>query len=244
MRRLVTASLLVIILSVAGLVAWWPFAGSDTGTLAERPGVFSLVRPAFAQEGSFLDQEAGIAAYANVGSAINLENARLAFKVLEAEETDFLIGTVDVIATTVLDRLPHLFVHKDGWLVAYFLKDEGIGYAWPYGHGIEPPDDVLVQALNQVSASVGALLPSVTYYDFEFPAANKITVVNAASNKVAFEVQIPTAFLVFEASQTFLTTTGGWYPSSSAHVEDKTQAIVKGQFQSWTGALIVVYREP
>jgi hypothetical protein len=195
----------------------------------------SLVRPAFAQTGSFLDQEAGIAAYLKVPSPVNLESVKGAFKIIEQETSDFVVGTVEI---TNAPLAPHAFVSSDGWVVAYFLRDESVGYAWPYYQGFKPPDDVLARALTQVSAIVGGAPTSLSYFDFAYPGANKVTVINAPNNYDLLEVQIPNGFQVFEAAET------GSYSAGSAGIENVTPSIQIGQFQEWYGALIVVYREP
>lgn len=236
MKRRVTMALTLtaVVLGVA-LVAWWSSQGLDSSTSGESRSIFPLVRPAFAQQGSFLDQEAGIAAYARLGGTITLGSAKQAFKVVEAEESDFLIGIVDVsVSGSPLRTLPHVFFHNDGWLVAYFLKDESLGNAWPWG--VLPPDDVLATALNQTSAIAGVSLLSINYYDFEHPTANRLTVVHTGNDCRSFQVQIPTAFQVFEAADNRC--------NSSKIVYDRTTEVQKGGFQSWQGAFVIVYREP
>jgi hypothetical protein len=132
---------------------------------------------------------------------------------------------------------PHVYVSSDGWVVAYFLRDESVGNAWAYGHGFRPPDDVLARALTQVSSTVGGTPASLSYYDFEYPGANRISVINAPTSNDSFDVQIPSGFQVFESAQ-------AWGPSCCAAVEDFTSTTQVGQFQTWSGAAIIVYRQP
>jgi hypothetical protein len=239
---LMATALAVGVMVIAGLTTTWNKPDRLFG--GNIPGLPSIALAAPAERpasATFLDSEAGMAAYANIGASINLANAKRAFKVTESERTDFIIGTVVVtVPQPERQKQPHVYVHKDGWMVAYLLKDESVGYAWPFGQNIKPPESILTTALNQVTGVAGISLPGVGYYNFKFPSANRVTVVNAADRIGSFEIQIPTAFQVFEAAET------SGYASSSypAGVADRTSGVKKGEFQRWTGALILVYREP
>jgi hypothetical protein len=227
----------VLILALIGIVGWQDFLHRHTKTLAtEESSGISLVRPAFAQTGSFLDQEAGLATYVKLQNQVHLESAKQAFKIIEQETPGFVVGIVE-IANAPLN--PHVFVSSDGWLVAYLLRDESVGNPWSYYHGFRPPDDVLARAVTQVGATVGGTPTSISYFDFEYPGANKISVIYAPDDNNRgynrFDVQIPNGFQVFEAGQTCC---------DGNVLDDVTSSIQTGQFQEWQGVLIIVYRQP
>jgi hypothetical protein len=146
-----------------------------------------LERPASA---TFLDSEAGMAAYADTGASINLSSAKRAFKLIESEQADFIIGVVQVPALSGPTQ-PRVFVHKNGWMVAYFLRDESVRYTWP-SRDVRPPESTLTMALDLVAGVAGFARPATNYYHFKFPSANRVAVI------VAAEVLIPTTFQVFE----------------------------------------------
>jgi hypothetical protein len=233
-RRMIPTIAVVLILALIGVVGWQDILHRHTKTSAtEESSGISLVKPAFAQTGSFLDQEAGIAAYVKLQNQVHLESAKQAFKIIEQDTGGFVVGIVEIANAPLA---PHAFVSSDGWVVAYFLRDESVGNAWAYGSGFKPPDDVLARAVTQVSSTVGGAPPSLSYFDFEHPGANKVSVINAPDYNDYFEVQIPNGFQVFEAAQTYF--------SGVSQANDVTSSIQIGQFQEWLGALIVVYREP
>jgi hypothetical protein len=233
-RRINPTIAAALFLALTGLLGCQATSPRDARTSATESSGISLVRPAFAQTGSFLDQEAGIAAYVKVQNQINLEGAKRAFQIIEQETSDFVVGIVEISNAPLA---PHAFVSRDGWVVAYFLRDESVGYAWSYTHGFRPPDDVLARALTQVAATVGGAPASISYFDFAYPGANRVSVINAPDDGDEFEVQIPNGFQVFEAAETY----SNCCPSN---VHDVTSSIQTGQFQEWSGALIIVYREP
>ncbi len=89
----------------------------------------SLIRPAFAQEAeaSFLEKEAGISAYTNLNQKIDLVKVKTAFRTVEKETSTYIVGSVPVPGydEDSWKEWPdvHCFVHKDGWIVAYYLAD-------------------------------------------------------------------------------------------------------------------------
>ena len=70
--------------------------------------------------GALLEQEAGISAYYQSPYAITLSQVRPLFRVIEAETADYIIGSVPVAGYTE-NADAHVYVHKDGWILAYFL---------------------------------------------------------------------------------------------------------------------------
>ena len=93
--------------------------------LAKAGNTLTLAQPAFAQEAgkSFLEEEAGISLYVNAGEEIDLSQAKALYKVLEDETDSYLIGTVELSGYGE-DWWPHVWIHKDGWIVVYYLKEE------------------------------------------------------------------------------------------------------------------------
>ena len=63
--------------------------------------------------------EAGIAAYFNAGSPINLTNARTVFRTIEAETATYIIGSVGVTDYDENHDV-HVYVDSSGWIMAYY----------------------------------------------------------------------------------------------------------------------------
>ena len=69
--------------------------------------------------GTKLDEEAGISAYYKTPGAMTLSQARSAFRTIEIETNDYLIGSV-AVPGYVEHFDVHVYVHKDGWILAYY----------------------------------------------------------------------------------------------------------------------------
>jgi hypothetical protein len=95
-RWIIAIIAMVLFLAVIGLVGWQDISHRNAKTSATEESSVSLVGPTFAQTGSFLDQEAGIAAYVQVPSPVNLESVKGAFKTIEQETSEFVVGTVEI----------------------------------------------------------------------------------------------------------------------------------------------------
>lgn len=188
--------LLVFILILAGTTAIYGFSDGDKIN-DKSGGTISLIAPSFVKaseittstnlstEGtSFLFDEAGLSAYAKT-STINLTRAKAAFKTIEVENGEYIIGSVAVNSNENYDV--HVYISNDGWMVAYYLK--------------EPPpkilknlttfdDNKLEDALQNISNVLGISLPSVNYYDFSHPNANRVQLVCDKSHDT-FNFMIP-----------------------------------------------------
>ena len=75
------------------------------------------------QAKSFLEDEAGISAYMNAGQNIDLNLAKKAYRTIEEETEQYIIGSVKLTGYSETEDV-HAYVHKDGWIVTYYLKDE------------------------------------------------------------------------------------------------------------------------
>lgn len=168
-------------------------------------GGLMLVKPALAQTsaGSFLQTEAGISAYVNTGSTLDPARAKSAFKIVETETSEYIIGTVAVNPDeqdtgTSWTHDVHAFVHRDGWVVAYYLSGEPVGkmIGKKYCSTSTLSTNYLAEGLTKVGGALGIATNSLSYYHFQYPGANRITKI-VGSN---FSIKIPTEFQVHEIS--------------------------------------------
>ena len=68
----------------------------------------------------FPQDEAGISAYFKSASPIALADVRGVFRVIEVETADYIIGSVPVPDYRG-EYDAHVYVHREGWFVAYYL---------------------------------------------------------------------------------------------------------------------------
>ena len=124
----------ILIISLAILLATVvAFAGKSEA----KPGLnLDLQSPSFVQAASegrrtggpaevtaMLTQEAGISAYLQTASPISLNQVRGLYRTIEAETADYIIGSVSV--PNYYEHFDvHVYVHTDGWILAYYLKDQ------------------------------------------------------------------------------------------------------------------------
>ncbi len=126
---------------------------------------------------SFLEQEAGISAYAQV-SSVDLDNAQEAMKVVEVRTADYVIGTVGLKGYEKKYDV-NVYVDKSGWVVAYYSRN---------AHASKIIDFVGFSKTNQLTTSkleialiriceAMIVMPStIKYYDFRYPEATRIII--------------------------------------------------------------------
>ena len=162
------------------------------------PGLITLARPAFAAGtagANFLEEEAGISAFTNVGREIDLVRARGAFRTIEREGDEYIIGSVGVPGLAEADDV-HVFVHRDGWVVAYYGRERPTAWIVDW-RDLETTK--LEAALMQVTTAAGVSIGDVNYYDFRHPEAEKLMII---IDDDSFNLKIPRTFTVFERSYT------------------------------------------
>jgi hypothetical protein len=182
--------------------------GGDNKILNEAGQTFSLVNPVFAQsassETSFLDEEAGISIYVNIGRSIDLAVAKTVYRTIEKETSNYTVGSIALPGLSE-DEDVHCFVHKDGWIVAYYLKGEPISKIvdWNLWSGGKLTKNKLQLGLEQMTNALGALVTSVKYYHFQYQDANKCMIILetlVGSGEDSFNVTIPNDLTVYERS--------------------------------------------
>lgn len=131
---------------------------------------------------TFLDKEAGVSAYYNVSQTIDLAKAKEVFCGLERETADYIIGSVRPSEYTEDENNDvHCFVHKDGWILTYYTKDEPCAIIFDYKAykaDSSKVKTVLKKVIDMVCGKIGLQPPSeVSYYDFRYPNANRLVLI-------------------------------------------------------------------
>jgi len=163
---------------------------------------FMLAKPAFAQttEASFLEQEAGIAAYVNVGKAIDLTRAKSAYRTVEKETQNYIVGSVALPSYEAVHDV-HLYVQKDGWIVAYYMKGEPTSKIVDWlNYSPGKINTKLKLSLDKMATTLGLVITSVNYYHFGYPAANQLMVIAGHSS---FSYTIPAELVVYEGALSY-----------------------------------------
>lgn len=206
-KKVVIFLLAIICISSLFLV----FQNSDNNNKAGWTGI-SLVKPAFAQESdvSFLEDEAGMIAYTLLDKKIDLKRAKSVFKAIEKETDKYIIGSFSISGFKGYSKEDvHLFVHTDGWVVVYYLKQDSTAKMISMQN---LGNTKLNMGLTEACSMIGATVPYVRYYHFQYPDADKFIVL-AKSQSQPFRIMIPISFVIYERS---------WSSSGSINVDNKS----------------------
>lgn len=193
--KIVTVSLVAAV-AIGCAVLFLPM-GQDTGASPQSNSVLSLVTPPFvsaAGEGTnFLEEEAGISAYTDVEQVIDLSRAATAFKTIEYQTSEYIIGSVGIPGLPETEDV-HCYVHEDGWVVSYYLNDEPTAKIVDWDN---LGSTKLEEGIGEVCIAAGVSYVQVTYYDFRCPSAEKLMVI---IDRDSFNLKIPSSFAVYERS--------------------------------------------
>ena len=123
-----------------------------------------------------LSNESGISAYLNAGS-INLNQARTAYKSIDTETSEYIIGIVQISGVDE-SIYPRVYTNKDGWILAYLPKDEPASaiVQWQGYTGGAITRTTLEDGISKVCKATkkNCTRDNVSYYDFRFPEANRM----------------------------------------------------------------------
>jgi hypothetical protein len=162
---------------------------------------------------AFVTNESGISAYVNVGKAIDLNQAAGAYKIIEDRTSTYVIGIVEVPNATAYE-LPHVYTSADGWVMAYYAKEQPRALIMPWGQFDRNNPDLsklnntrLEEAISKVSSAIGVSFSTIKsntkYYDFQYPDANGLTLIaeSRGINGVdSFRFRVPNEFTLYDAS--------------------------------------------
>ena len=148
----------------------------------------------------FPADEAGISAYVKASSSIDLNDTKSAFASIERETSDYIIGTVALTYHTE-EEYPHVYVSKDGWIVAYYPKERERSWIVPWGDyaGSALSSTTLSKAVGIVATSVGGTTNGIKYYDFRYPDATEMMIIleSVRDGENFFKVTIPMTFSTY-----------------------------------------------
>lgn len=216
---------LLVATLICGLLGayFYTHSGGRSGIVAEPEQTFLFVNPVFAlsasSETTFLEEEAGISMYIDIGRSIDLAVAKTVYRTVEKETANYTVGSI------ALPDLPesedvHCFVHKDGWIVTYYLEAEPLGKIidWNYWSGGKLTKNKLQVGLEQMGNALGASVTGAKYYHFQYPYANKCMIIIETlivGGEDSFNITIPIEFTVYERSWSHYAeyTYYGSYPS-------------------------------
>ena len=206
------AGMFLVAILACGLLGVYLYNNSDGGgdnnIVNEAGQHFLLVNPVFAQsvssETSFLEEEAGMSIYVNIGRSIDLAVAKTVYRTIEKETSNYTVGSVPLPSLPESEDV-HCFVHKDGWIVAYYLRGEPIGKIvdWNLWSGGKLTKNKLQVGLEQMTNALGVSVTGAKYYHFQYSNANKCMLIVetlVVGGEDSFNVTIPSTFVVYERS--------------------------------------------
>jgi len=241
-RKPLLIGVVVVVLLVAfGLV-------NEPGVPTDGDNVFSLRAPPFVGVAkaetdsitSSIGDEAGISAYFQASTSINLADVRDVFRTIETETADYIIGSVPVANYPESEDV-HVYVHRDGWILAYYLAADPVGkiFDWRVYHdtGHVNITTKLENTLAVVASEAGVPFPGATYYDFRYPNATHLMLIAEWLSDVgtdSFEVNLPASFAYYERSWSLATS----YPDAKYNLDGVTiKSCSYGVWQTYQGTL-------
>jgi hypothetical protein len=217
-----------------------------------------------AEVAALLSSEAGISAYVQTAGPITLSSVRGVYRTIEAETADYIIGSV-AIPDHPEHFDVHVYVHKDGWIMAYYLQSETTSKIVNV-MGSTISTTKLETAVSIVGSAAGQAVAGLRYYDFRYPNATHMLIVAedhldgrdftitlptefayydrsfAVYNSYNYtdfwinEVQVPRAYIQFNMSY-------GQIPASQLLAGIPHNIRLNGSYYPY-GALVIIYRVP
>ena len=265
LKYLLFATALAVVLLALGSIDWARTAPvTNTGIVLQRPPFLGVAQAqdaavAPAGIGSILDAEAGISAYFKAPDGISLSQVRGLFRTIEKETTDYIIGSVPV--PTYPEHFDaHVYVNKNGWVLAYYLRDAPVAkIVSVLSRNLS--GDKLATVVSTIAGAAGAPFSTANYYDFRYPnATNILFVAEDAANGNVFTIQVPSTYAYFERSWTIAADVGciafdgtqcpnqlynvGSIRYGTLTAAQVTPDVVHTMAISSYGVLVIVYRVP
>ena len=225
--KLSLASVVVAVLLLAFGLVNKPGAsvGGNNVFILWVPPFVSIARAETGSATSIIEDEAGISAWFQAATGINLDDVRDVFRTIEVETADYIIGSVPVANYGETEDV-HVYVHKDGWILAYYLAAEPVGkiFDWRMYHdtGRTSISTKLENTLAVVASEAGVPFPGGIYYDFRYPnATHLMLIVEWVYDGNDFcEVNLPGSFAFYERSWSLgNNTASAWYKVDGVEIQ-------------------------
>lgn len=197
MIRFLTFGFTVLMLVVSGMA----YAGNSGTLVIESPKKLAF--------SSLLggDGAAGISAYGQVSGGVDLELAKDAFRNIEKDRAEYIIGSVALPDYEETDDV-HVYVDTEGWIVAYYCSAEQASKIidWVgYHSGEEVSDTKLLDAMSIVASAMSVTLPeAIKYFDFRAPDATEMIIVVdkelVSGETETFNINVPTNHALYSST--------------------------------------------
>lgn len=177
-RKIVLVSLTAVCMA---LVAYFVFPSFGLGEKDAKCNlVFSLVKPALAQgDAVFPSDEAGISAYVNTGTTMDLSKIKSLFKAITAETDNYVIGTIELTGLPV-EAFPYVYISRDGWVVSYYQAGTVASMIMPWStyDGGAISSTTLQDAISQIFSAIGidyeVYRKTISYWHFRYQEATNL----------------------------------------------------------------------
>lgn len=148
---------------------------------------------------TLLSSEAGISAYIQTANPIILNSVRGQYRTIEAETADYIIGSVPIPDHP--DHFDvHVYVHTDGWILAYYLNNETTSKIVNVKAGTISTTKLEI-AISVIADAAGEAVTGLQFYDFRYPnATNILLVAEDATEGKDFTITLPTDYGYFDRS--------------------------------------------
>jgi hypothetical protein len=252
-----------LFLVVLGLVFFQPARPVQAGSALplKAPPFQAAASPQDAAALAAIADEAGIAAYFQSSGPITLASVRDRFRTIEAETGDYIIGSIDV--QDYRERFDvHAYVHRDGWFMVYYLKADPAAkivdlMAYSGGTAVNTIFDTV---LTTLAAEAGVTFGGATFWHFQYPNANRLTIiVEDFADGNEFTVKLPAGPVFSEISWSVK---GDVWRLDENNLDDSgepvaygtltppqmvagpTYTVAVGSWHDHSGSLVMVYRTP
>ena len=212
-KRAAATLMALSLLFLVGLVAYPKQPVRHNQELLLKAPPFLQVAYADTEGNNFPEDEVGISAYYNAQTTIDLNAARDAFRTIETETSQYIIGSVNV-PTYDESQDAHVYIHADGWIMAYYLSNDPAAKIFDWydynANGGTNMKSKLENVLITVASVAGTPYFTPIYYDFRYPNATKMMLIAEHSGGGSdFTVELPFSFVFYERSWGLYQSYGG-----------------------------------
>lgn len=228
-RLVGSLALSILVLGAATLIFAAPSA-PDAHLALQAPSFVTAAYASDVAQTPTFPADIGISAYFKAPNGITINNRlRGIYRTIEDQTDDYIVGSVPIEGYDTSEDV-HVYIHKDGWVLAYYRSAEPASKIvdWvAYQAGSNAVPNRLTKALSTAAGGAGVGVPAQpSYYHFQYPDANRMTIAAHSSNDSAsqFTIRLPSdGFEYYETSYAL-----GCNDSGSLAINSQQVASVNG----------------